>query len=177
MKKIKKVKNKTDYSLKKHETIKRVNDVISKEKNRKGLWKTKNEIQNEKYNAYCKENGIQNTSGGWKNRKWCSTKSQWQWKIEDEISQGTYKEDKKPVVKIKTHEAVILYDEETGNCDAYEAEVEKINDDITVKIPYGKKKLRIKVYKGEIDNEEIIGIALENMAQIYIIDEIEGEEE
>ena len=116
------------------------------------------------------ENKLYNTYGGWKNKKICSTKSQLEWQYENE---GRKIENKKPV-KIKIGErAVILYDEETGEYDAYKAEVEKINNDITVKIINGRKKLRVKVYEGEIDNEELLEMALKYKAYIYCIDEIE----
>lgn len=116
------------------------------------------------------ENKLYNTYGGWKNRKICSTKSQLEWKYETE---GREEKKKKPV-KIEIGErAVILYDKDTGEYDAYKAETEKIGDEITVKIINGRKKLRVKVHEEVIENEELLEMALKYKAYIYIIDEIE----
>jgi hypothetical protein len=165
------------FNIKNQENVQRINNKISKEINKKDLWKTREQIKNNNYKRYCEKYNLDNTEktyntyGGWKNRKVCSTKSQLEWQYETE---GREEKEKKPV-KIEIGErAVILYDEETGDYDAYKAEVEKINNDITVKIINGRKKIRVKVYEGIIDNEELLEMALKYNAYIYCIDEIEN---
>ena len=164
------------FNIKNKENIERINQRISKEINRRSLWRTKEQATDKKYKEYCEKYNLDNTektyntSGGWKNRKICSTKSQLEWQYEKE---GREEKKKKPV-KIEIGErAVILYDEETGEYDAYKAETEIIGDEITVKIINGRKKLRVKVYKGIIEDEELLKMALKYNAYIYCIDEIE----
>lgn len=112
---------------------------------------------------------LYNTSGGWKNRKICSTKSQLEWKYEKE---GRKTENKKPV-KIEIGErAVILFDEETEKYDAYRAEIEKIGNETLVKIINERKKIIVKVHERKIENEELLKSALKYKAYIYCIDEI-----
>lgn len=163
------------YSLKNKNTIRIINNKLKNEINKTGIWRTKEQNKDVKYRKYCRENNIINTEGGWKNKVYSVAKSEWQrkWDEDFEKMNKKYAERKKKPVKIITKEAIILYDKETGDCDAYEAEVEKIDKDITVKIPYGnKRKLKVKVHHETIDDEEIIGIALENRARIFVIDEI-----
>lgn len=166
------MRNKITYKLKDPKTAKRVNSVISKEKNRKGLWRDKNEIRDKKYREYCERCGAANTQGSWKNKVYASTKSRWQ---REEEEKGTQKE-KKNSVTIKTHTAIILYDKESGACDAYNAEIERKNDGVEeqtiAKIISGRRKIRVKVHKEKIENEKLLEIALKNRAEIYIIDEI-----
>ena len=169
---MKKVKGE-NYKLKNPNTVKKINEVIKKEKEREGLWRTREQIADKKYNEYCKREGVKNTNGGWQNRKWCSTKSLWEKKCEEcgvtnlhEKPRWEYKS-----VKIKTHEAVILHDGE--EYDAYEAEVEKMNGEILVKIIYGRRKLYVRVREADINDEDILKIALQNRASVYEIIEVE----
>lgn len=99
------------------------------------------------------------------------TKSQWAWEWEKDYERMKNKygeKDKKMTIKNK--QAVILYDGE--NYDAYEAEIEKTNDKIILKIPCGRGKLKVKVRREKIEDEEIIKIALLNKAEIYRLEEI-----
>ena len=163
-------KNKITYNLHDKDTRNRVNKAIKKEKERDGLWKTKQQITDKKYNDYCKKISTKNTAGGWKNKVYSVGKSQWQreWETNYDEMARKYREDKRSEVKIKTHKAVILYDED-GNYDAYEGEIEKCNGEIIVKIIYDNKKLPVKVEKPSINdiNEELWKIALVKNADIY----------
>lgn len=160
------------YNLNNKEMVKAINETIKNEINRKGLWRTKNQNTDIKYRKYCENcNGI-NTDGGWKNKVYSVGKSQIQRRIENGELKPNWCEVKRKEIKIITHEAVILYDKDTGNCDAYECEIEKYKGEIIAKIIYGRRKLKVKVHHETIDNEMIIGVALENKARIYVIDEI-----
>lgn len=166
-------KNKITYNLHNKDTKDRVNKAIKREKERDGLWKTKQQITDKKYNDYCKATNTKNTNGGWKNKVYGATKSEWQrkWETEYEKMARKYK-DKKKEITIKTHEAVILYDKENDAADAYNAEVEKKNGEIVVKIIYGRRKLKVKAHEEEIESEKLLELALKHRASIYIIDEI-----
>lgn len=170
---------KTDYNLKNKETVKFVNGVIHQTNNKKGLMRDKNQQRDVKYNEYCerynRDNTIKtyNTQGSWKNKRYCSTKSRWQKEIEEQMANGTYRKETKKPVKIETHQAVILYDKDAECADAYNAEIENINGEITIKIINGRKKIKVKAHRESIDNEEILKLALEYRAEIYVIDEIE----
>lgn len=156
------------FDLKNKNNTKRINNVIKKEVNKRDLWRTKESIKNKKLNEYCKENNSHNTNGGWKNKRYCSTKSQWQRELENKEPEKV----KKIKVKMITREAVILYEKETGKADVYEADVEKMDGEIIVKIINGRKKIGVKVHEEIIDNEELLELALKYRASIYVIDEI-----
>lgn len=161
------------YDLKNKENVRRISRVVENEVDRRKLWRTENQVKNKKYNEYCKKNDTCNTEGGWKNKLYSVGKSQWQRKWENEYDKMNKKYgEKKKQTTIKTREAVILYDKEVDAADAYKADVEKINGDITVKIIFGKRKLPVKVHQEIIDNEELLELALKNRASIYVIDEI-----
>lgn len=160
------------YNLNNKEMVKAVNKIFQNEINRKGLWRTKNQNTDIKYRKYCETCDGTNTDGGWKNKVYSVGKSQIQRRIENGELAPNWNETKRKETKIITHEAVILYDKETGNCDAYECEIEKYKGEIIAKIIYGRRKLKVKVHHETINNEIIIGVALQNKANIYIIDEI-----
>ena len=160
------------YNLNNKEMVKVVNKIFKNEINRKGLWRTKNQNTDIKYRKYCETSDGINTYGGWKNKVYSVGKSQIQRRIENGELAPNWNETKRKEIKIITHEAVILYDKDTGNCDAYECEIEKYKGEIIAKIIYGRRKLKVKVHHETIDNEMIIGVALQNKANIYIIDEI-----
>ena len=173
-KECKKMKNKISYKIKDPNTMKIVNGMLDRDKQKIGLWRTKEQYKDIKYRKYAAENGVKNTIGGWENKIWCNTKSNWQKNIEDKISNGTYKEPTKKDVKIKILQAVILY--ENKNYDVYKAEIEKTSKDIIVKIIYGAhhKKLPVRVEKPKIDeiDNEMWKLALIYNAEIYKIVEI-----
>lgn len=160
------------YNIKNKDMVKAVNDTMKKEVNRRGLWRTRNQNTDIRYRKYCETCDGINTYGGWKNKVYSVGKSQIQRRIENRELAPNWNETKRKPVKIKTREAVILYDKDTGNCDAYEADVEKMGEEITVKIIYGRRKLNVRAHYEPIENEEITKIALQNRAYIYIIDEI-----
>lgn len=167
----KKMKKKTDYNLNNKDTIKKVNAVIKQTENRKGLWRTKHNIADMKMRKYCAKNNIANTDGGWVNKKYARTKSYFQNKIENgdfRISDSIQLKQPEEI-KIKDHRAIILYEKATGKCDAYNAEIEKINGEIIAKIIAGRRKIEVRVRKEKIEDEEIIKIALQNRAEIYVI--------
>lgn len=166
-------KRKLKCDIKNPNMVKIINKRLENEISKKGLWKTKDQITDKKYNEYCKKYNEINTYGGWKNKVYGVAKSNIQRRIEKGELSPKWNENKKRKIKIKTKEAAILYDKENGDCDVYKAEIEKINGEIIVKIPYGnKKKLKVKVHKEIINDKEIIEAALENGAEIYTIDEI-----
>lgn len=160
------------YNLNNKEMVKVVNETMKNEINRKGLWRTKNQSEDIKYRKYCKEYGGINTDGGWKNKVYSVGKSQIQRRIENGELAPNWNETKRKEPKIITEEAVILYDKDTGKCDAYRCEIEKYNGETIAKIIYGRRKLKVKVHHETIDNETIISVALQNKASIYVIDEI-----
>lgn len=160
------------YNLNNKEMVKAVNKIFQNEINRKCLWRTKNQNEDIKFRKYCETCDGINTYGGWKNKVYSVGKSQIQRRIENGELNPNWNETKRKEIKIITHEAVILYDKDTGNCDAYECEIEKYKGEIIAKIIYGRRKLKVKVHHETINNEMIIGVALQNKAHIYVIDEI-----
>ena len=116
------------YNLNNKYMVKAVNKIFQNEINRKGLWRTKNQYKDIKYRKYCESCDGINTDGGWKNKVYSVGKSQIQRRIENGELNSNWNENKLKPVKIITHEAVILYDKDTGNCDAYEADVEKMGE-------------------------------------------------
>lgn len=173
-KECKKMKKKISYKIKDPKTIKYLNAVTNRDKQKKGLWRTEEQYKDIRYRKYAIENNVKNTNGGWKNKIWCNTKSEEQKELENKISNGTYREPKQKEIKIKILQAVILY--ENGKYGAYKAEIEKTSRDTIVKIIYGThhKKLPVRVEKPKIDeiDNEIWKIALIHNAEIYKIVEI-----
>lgn len=172
-------RKKIKYNIHDKVIVEKVNNVIKRERNREGINRNKNQITDIKYNEYCKKHNREseikthNTDGGWMNRKLCGTKSQWAWKMEDKRYRDKYKDDKRKEEKIKTHECVILYDEFSGNYDAYEAEIEKTNGEIMVKIINGRRKIYVSCHRVnyyEINERELIEVALKKGVKIYAID-------
>ena len=182
------------WNLKKNKQniVKIVNAKIKNDEMRKGLWRDKYEIANRKMRIRCKEEKTNYVVGGWKpDLKICSTKSQWQWKMENKINE-TGKDpleipEKKIIIKYGRG-PVILYDENNKMAGAYDAEIEKENNNYLVKVIAGNRKIRVRGKKNILEKnlkeeimaagekiilEDLVRSALENNVEIITMIEIE----
>lgn len=182
--------------MKNKELIERVNTVIKNEKMRTGLWHDKYTILNMKMRENCKRENSSYTEGGWKNRKSCSTKSQWTWRSEKEMLENLRSPLEKPR-KITAHikygrKAVILFDEKNKIAEVYDAELERNGTTYIVKIIVGRNRIRVigknnilekdiceKVIAAgeEITIKDLIKVSLEKDAEIITIVSVEMREE
>ena len=172
--------------------IAHINKELKNEKMRKGLWRDKYSAMNAKMRKRCEEENGNYVEGGWKNRKICSTKSQWAWKMENEMEKTGRNPLEKEEIEIKIkypRKAVILYDKKCKIAQIYDAEMERFGEFYTVKIIVGKNKIIVHGKKEKIEedlnekiimnNEEIkLGIvmmaALQTGTEIITITNVEG---
>ena len=198
--KIEKVKDEDRKTPKKinRERVKHTNEVIYKTKLMKGVNNTKEQIRDRKYNEYCKSYNvknnteIKNTAGGWKSRKkWCSTKSQWQYETEDKISNGLGEKEKE--IKYKNRETIILYDMKNREVKPFCAELEKtVGQNVYCKARVwteGTKKVNVFLRKlfpmsletemgevkyedGIIPMEEFYKTIIKTGVNIYVVEEM-----
>ena len=181
-------------SVKNETEIVKINRSLKNEKMKRHLWSDKYDIANRKWREYCKKNNTQYTNGGWKpGIKRCSTKSQWAWKMENEMAEkgkSPLEKEVKPEVIMKyPRKAVILYDKIWKIAQIYDAEMERFGKFYTVKIIVGKNKIRVNGVKnileedteqkitindGTITIKDLIEIALETGTDIITITNIEG---
>lgn len=178
------VKNKTEMI--------KINRAIKNVKMKRHLWNDKYSIANRKWREYCKKNNTSYTYGGWKPEvKRCSTKSQWAWKMENEMAEKgrspLEKEIDPEIIMKYPRKAIILYDRIGRIAQVYDAEMERFGEYYTIKVIVGRNKIIVEGIKNILEEDmeqritinnkmltikDLVEIALETGTEIITIREI-----
>lgn len=180
-------------SVKNETEIVKINRALKNEERRRYLWNDKYDVADRKWREYCKKNNTPYMHGGWKPEiKRCSTKSQWAWKMENEMEKTGKDPLEKEEIQIRVkypRKAIILYDKKCKMAQIYDAEMERCGENYTVKIIVGKNKIVVHGKKEKIwddlnekiiinDKEMKLGIvmaaALQTGTDIITITNVEG---
>lgn len=182
------------HRIKERGVVERVNEVITRSKQREGVKLTKEQITDKKYQKYCDEYNAQNTvkthntHGGWRQpRRYASGLSMWQRWAENELAEKNTAIDEVLHRHGLAHHtaAVILYDKANGRAGAYAGRAHTRGDDTHITI-IGVPELKIPAHRTQTDEwneedmvevegeritmEELVRTAMAYKAEIYTLE-------
>ena len=172
----------------------RVNEVITRSKQREGVKREKYALIDKRYRQYCETynatntHKTHNTHGGWQQpKRWASGKSQWERWAEEELAEKDTAIDEVLHRHGLAHHtaAVILYDKTNGQAGAIVGRVHSTPDKTYITVPR-VPQLKIRAHRlqtDEWDTEdtvtaegevitmgELVKTAMQYRAEIYILE-------
>lgn len=176
------------------ETVARVNEVITRDKQREGVKREKYALIDKRYKRYCETYNAtntqktHNTEGGWKQpRRYASGKSQWERWAEEELAEKNTAIDEVLHRHGLAHHtaAVILYDKANGQAGAIMGRVHSTPSETYITVPK-VPQLKIQAHRlrtDEWDAEdtviaegeaitmgELVRTAMAHRAEIYALE-------